>query len=71
MVWSKVILVNSDFISNDTILKFDGISSNLTCWTNDFGFFTMYSDSFSGDNNYANYFDKCCSSNVWNYMLDR
>ena len=58
IVWSKGTLVNSDFTSNETILQFDGILPNLTLFTNDFAFFTVYSDSHSGDNNDPKYFEK-------------
>ena len=46
------------FTSNETIVKFDANLTNLTFCANDFEFFTMYSDSLSGDNNDAKYFDK-------------
>ena len=58
IVCSKGTLVNSDFTSNETILKFDGTLSNLIFCTNDFEFFAVYSDLVSSENNDAKYFDK-------------
>ena len=58
IVWFKGMLIKSDFTSNGTMFLFDGTFSALTFSSNDFEFFTAYSDSLKGNNNVAKYFDK-------------